>query len=395
MGVYVIGTGHTKFGKLKDKDLYQLIVDAGKEALEDSGIEAKEIGAIFVANYDAGGFNNQGHLGPIALEIHPDLRFKPTTKLESACASGSAAILAAMNAIEAGKIDFALVIGVEKMTALDTPGVARVLATGSHWPTEGSKGMTFPGLFAEYAKGYKAHYGFSDEELRVMLAKVSAKNHKNALENPLAQLPLDITYQDILNTPDEKNPIIAEPLRLYDCSLISDGAAALVLTNRENAEKFKDKLVEITAMECATDYLPMSKRPNYEFVAGKVAVKKAYEKAGITVDDVDFAEVHDCFTIAEILAYETLGITKDGEGYKALDEGIVYKDGKLPVNLSGGLKAKGHPVGATGVSMGVIATRQLLGNAIGHQLDNPEIGVTFNIGGSAASNYVGVYKRVK
>ena len=395
MSVYVIGTGHTKFGKLKGKDLYQLIVEAGKEALEDSGVEAKDIGAIFVANYDAGGFNNQGHLGPIALEIHPDLRFKPTTKLESACASGSAAILAAMNAIEAGKVNFALVIGVEKMTALDTPGVARVLATGSHWPSEGSKGMTFPGLFAEYAKGYKSHYGFSNEELRVMLAKVSAKNHRNALENPLAQLPLDITYQDILNTPDEKNPIIAEPLRLYDCSLISDGAAALVLTNRENAEKCKDKLVEISAMESATDYLPLSKRPNYEFTAGKVAVKKAYEKASITVDDIDFAEVHDCFTIAEILAYETLGITKDGEGYKALDEGIVYKDGKLPVNLSGGLKAKGHPVGATGVSMGVIATRQLLGNALGHQLKNPEIGITFNIGGSAASNYVGVYKRVK
>ena len=395
MGIYVIGTGHTKFGKLKDKTLYDLIVDAGKEALEDSGIEPKGIGAIFVANYDAGGFNNQGHLGPIALEIHPDLRFKPTTKLESACASGSAAILAAMNAIEAGKVDFALVVGVEKMTALDTPGVAKVLATGSHWPTEGSKGMTFPGLFAEYAKGYRSHYGFSDKELRVMLAKVSAKNHKNALDNPLAQLPLDITYQDILNTPDEKNPVIAEPLRLYDCSLISDGAAALVLTNRENAEKLKDKLVEITAMGCATDYLPMSKRPNYEFEAGKVAVKKAYEKAGITVEDIDFAEVHDCFTIAEILAYETLGITKDGEGYKALDDGIVYKDGKLPVNLSGGLKAKGHPVGATGVSMGVIATRQLSGNAIGYQLNNPKIGVTFNIGGSAASNYVGVYKRVK
>ena len=395
MGIYVIGTGHTKFGRLKDKDLYDLIVDAGKEALEDSGVEPKDIGAIFVANYDAGGFNNQGHLGPIALEIHPDLRFKPTTKLESACASGSAAILAAMNAIEAKKVDFALVIGVEKMTSLDTSGVAKVLATGSHWPSEGSKGMTFPGLFAEYAKGYKAHYGFSDEKLRVMLAKVSAKNHKNALENPLAQLPLDITYEDILNTHDEKNPIIADPLRLYDCSLISDGAAALVLTNRENAEKLKDKMVEITAMECATDYLPLSKRPNYEFAAGKVAIKKAYEKARITVDDLDFAEVHDCFTIAEILAYEALGITKDGEGYKALEEGVVYKDGKLPVNLSGGLKAKGHPVGATGVSMGVIATRQLLGNAIGHQLDNPEIGITFNIGGSAASNYVGVYKRVK
>ncbi|BBB32602.1 acetyl-CoA C-acetyltransferase [Thermotomaculum hydrothermale] len=395
MSVVVIGTGHTKFGKLKEKTLYDLIVDAGKEAIEDSRIEPKDIGAIFVASYDSGGFNNQGHLGPIALEIHPDLRFKPTTRLESACASGSAAILMAMNAIEAGMVDYALVIGVEKMTSLPTSGVTKVLATGSHWPTEGEKGMTFPGLFAEYAKGYMAHHGYSLDELRVSLAKISAKNHKNALENPLAQLPLDITYEDILNTPDEKNPIIAEPLRLYDCSLISDGAAAMVIARKDKAEKIKENLIEIAAMECATDYLPMSKRPNYEFTAGKVAVKKAYEKAGITVDDLDFAEVHDCFTIAELLAYEALGITKDGEGYKALEEGIVYKDGKLPVNLSGGLKAKGHPVGATGVSMGVIATRQLLGNAIGHQLKDPKIGITFNIGGSAASNYVGIYKRVK
>ncbi len=394
MGVCVIGTGHTKFGRL-EKNLYELIVEAGKEALNDSGIESKEIGAIFIANYDAGGFNNQGHLGPIALEIHPDLRFKPTTKLESACASGSAAILAAMNAIEAGKIKFALVIGVEKMTSLSTSGVAKVLATGSHWPSEGSKGMTFPGLFAEYAKGYKSHYNFSDDELRIMLAKVSAKNHKNALENPFAQLPLDITYEDILNIPDEKNPVIAYPLRLYDCSLISDGAAALILADEDRAKSIRENLVEIVAMESATDYLPLSKRSNYEFTAGKIAVGKAYEKAGISVDDLNFAEVHDCFTIAEILAYETLGITKDGEGYKALDEGIVYKDGKLPVNLSGGLKAKGHPVGATGVSMGVIAVRQLLGSALGHQLESPEIGITFNIGGSAASNYVGIYKRIR
>ena len=394
MTVCVIGTGHTKFGKL-EKTIYDLIVEAGKEAIEDSGIEPEKIGAIFVANYDAGGFNNQGHLGPIALDIHSDLRFKRAIKVEAACASGSAAIKEAMNAIEAGEIEFALVIGAEKMTSLPTKGVAKVLATGSYWPEEGAKGMTFPGLFAEYAKGYKKHYGFSDEELRVMLAKVSAKNHKNALKNPLAQLPLDITYEDILNTPDEKNPIIAEPLRLYDCSLISDGGAALVLTSKKNAEALKDKIVEISTMVGVSDYLPLSKRKNYEFTAGKIAVKKAYENAGITVEDLDFAEVHDCFTIAEILAYETLGITEDGKGYTALDDGIVYSDGKIPVNLSGGLKAKGHPVGATGVSMGVIATRQLLGNALGHQLENPEIGITFNIGGSAASNFVGIYRRIK
>ncbi len=394
MSVCIIGTGHTKFGKL-EKSLYQLLIDAGKEALRESGISAKEVSTVFVANYDAGGFNNQGHLGPLALEIDPDLRFARTIRIEAACASGSAAIKEAINSIESGETEFALVIGVEKMTALPTKGVAKVLATGSYWPTEGSKGMTFPGLFAEFAKGYKAHYKFSDTELRTMLAKVSAKNHKNALENPLAQLPLDITFEDILNTPDEKNPVIAEPLRLYDCSLISDGAAALVLTKKETALKLKDKAVEISAMEGVCDYLELAKRPNYEFTAGKIAVKKAYQSAGITIDDIDFAEVHDCFTIAEILAYETLGITKDGEGYKALEDGTVYKDGKIPVNLSGGLKAKGHPVGATGVSMAVVAERQLTGRALGYQLQNPEIGVTFNIGGSAATNFVGVFKRIK
>ncbi len=394
MSVYVIGTGHTKFGKLP-KSLYELIVEAGKEALEDSHIKPSQIGCVFIANYDAGGFNNQGHLGPIALDIDPDLRFKPTMRIESACASGSAAISAAIAAIESKQIDFAMVIGVEKMTALPTKGVTEVLAKASYWPSEGAQGMTFPGLFAEYAKGYQAHYGFSDDQRKLMFAKVSAKNHTNALLNPLAQLPLDISFEDILNMPDEKNPIVADPLRLYDCSLITDGAACVVLTNYDNAKAIKDELVEIAALEGASDYLSMSKRSNYEFTAGKVAIQKVYEKAKVNLEDLDFAEVHDCFTIAEILAYEALGITKDGEGYKALEEGIVYKDGKLPVNLSGGLKAKGHPVGATGVSMAVIATRQLTGKALGYQLKSPEIGLTFNIGGSAASNFAGIFKRIR
>ncbi|MGB9839739.1 thiolase domain-containing protein [Thermovenabulum sp.] len=394
MGVMIIGTAHTKFGRLNES-LYDLIITAGREALEDAGIEAKHIGGIFVGNYSGGGFNNQEHLAPWAIEINSELRFKPCTRIENACASGSAALEAAKNAIEAGEIDFALVVGVEKMTTLDTKGATKVLAMASYWPEEGAKGMTFPGLFAQFARGYKEKYKITDEKFRESLAKVSAKNHTNGKYNPLAQMGKELSYCDILNLPDEKNPIIAEPLRLYDCSLVSDGAAAVVLSREEFAKDLKDELVEISALSHTTDYLPLSKRYNWEFTAGKKAVMQAYEKARITVEDVDFAEVHDCFTIAEILAYEALGFAKDGEGYKLLDEGLVYPDGKWPVNVSGGLKAKGHPVGATGVSMAVLAARQLLGKAIGIQLKDCEIGVTFNIGGSAVSNYVLVLKRVK
>lgn len=394
MSVSIIGTYHSKVGKLEES-IYDLLVKAGKAALEDAEIEPGEIGGIWIGNYSGGGFNNQEHLAPYALNIHPDLRFKPATRVENACASGSAAIEAAKNAIEAGEIEFALVIGVEKMTTLDTKGFTKVLAMASYWPDEGAKGMTFPGLFAEYAKGYRERYGFSDEQLRTMLAKVSAKNHTNALANPLAQMPLKITYEEILSMPDEKNPMIAPPLRLYDCSLVSDGAAALVLTSTEKAKTLKDEVVEISALSHTTDYLAISKRANWEFTAGKKAIQKAYEIAGITVNDLDFAEVHDCFTIAEILAYEAMGLAADGEGWKLLDDGTVYVDGKLPVNASGGLKAKGHPVGATGASMAVLATRQLLNKAIGHQIKDAEIGLTFNIGGSAASNYAMVFKRIK
>jgi acetyl-CoA C-acetyltransferase len=395
VSISIIGTYHSKVGRLDD-NIYDMLTKAGKGAIEDSGIEAKDIGGIWIGNYSGGGFNNQEHLAPYTMNIDPDLRFIPATRVENACASGSAAIDCAKNAIEAGKIDYALVIGIEKMTTLDTKGVMKTLAMASYWPEEGAKGMTFPGLFAEYAKGYKKRYGFSDEELRVMFAKVAAKNHSNAVFNPLAHMPWACTYEDILNkTEDNKNPIIADPLRLFDCSLVSDGAAAVVLTNTERAKLLKDEVVEISALAQTTDYLAISKRSNSELVAGKKAIEKAYKMAGITINDLDFAEVHDCFTIAEILAYEAIGLAGDGEGWKLLDDGTVEAGGKLPVNLSGGLKAKGHPVGATGVSMAVLATRQLLNNAIGKQAKDPEIGLTFNIGGSAASNYALVFKRLK
>ncbi len=394
MSVNIIGTYHSKFGNLKS-DIYGLVIEAGKKAIKDAGIEAKDIDGIWVGNYSGGGFNNQEHIAPYTLNIDSDLRFTPATRVENACASGSAAIEAAVNAIEAREIDIALVIGVEKMKTLDTQGVTKVLAMGSYWPEEGKKGVTFPGLYAKFAAGYQERYKITDEELRIMLAKVSAKAHTNGAANPLAQMGKKITYEEILNLPDEKNPIIAAPLRLYDCSLVSDGAAALILASEEKANSIKDELVEIVSIAHTSDYLSMSKRSNSEFVAGKKAIKKAFEIAGITLSDLDFAEVHDCFTIAEILAYEALGLAPDGKGWQLLDEGVVELGGEMPVNVSGGLKAKGHPVGATGVSMAVLATRQLLNNAIGNQVEGAGTGLTFNIGGSAASNYALIFKRRK
>lgn len=394
MAVNVIGTFHSKIGRL-DEYVYELLVQAGRGALEDAGVAAGDIDGIWIGNFSGGGFNSQEHLAPCAVDIDPALRFKPAVRVENACASGSAAIAAAKNAIEAGEAELALVIGVEKMTSLDTKGVTKVLAMASYWPEEGELGMTFPGLFAEYAKGYMEKYNVSAEELRVILAKVAAKNHRNAVANPLAQMPWECTFQDILDRPDQKNPMVAEPLRLFDCSLVSDGAAALVLASDKKAKELGLAQVELSALVHTTDYLALSKRSNSEFTAGKRAIQKAYELADITVDDLDFAEVHDCFTIAEVLAYEAIGLVPDGEGPRAIDEGLVEVGGKLPINASGGLKAKGHPVGATGVSMAVLAVRQLQGKAIGHQIEGAKVGLTYNIGGSAASNYALIFKRTK
>ncbi|MFW6266305.1 MAG: thiolase domain-containing protein [Halanaerobiales bacterium] len=392
MSVSIIGTAHTEFGRL-DKSVYALMEEVGKGALDNSPVSAEDIGGVWIGNFSGGGFNNQEHLGPYAVNIDEKLRFTPVTRVENACASGSAAIRDAKNALEAGEVDYALVLGVEKMTSLDTKGVTKVLAMASYWPDEGAEGMTFPGLFAEFAKGYREKYNYDLNELREIFAKIAAKNHRNALENPLAQMPWDCTYEDILDMPEDKNPMIAEPLRLYDCSLITDGAAAIVLTRTDDAKRVADNFVEIAALTHTTDYLSIKKRSNYEFTAGKKAVEKAYKKAGISVEDLDFAEVHDCFTIAELLAYETLGLAEDGRGGDLLGSGVVEAGGSTPVNVSGGLKAKGHPVGATGVSMAVLAARQLMGNAIGHQIKGAKTGITFNIGGSAASNYALVFKK--
>jgi len=397
MNVSIIGTFNTKFGKLEDKKIYDLIIEAGKGAIEDSGLEPRDIDAIYLGNFSSGGFNNQEHLAPVAIEIHPDLRFKPATKVEDACASSSAALYEGVYSIMAGRYKNVLVIGAEKMTELRTKDMMRVLGMASYWTEEGGKGESFPGLFAKFADGYRDHYGYSDDEVRKWMAMSAAKAYKNAKHNPLAHMPSDLTWQDILNLPPDKNVQIGGLVRLHDCSLVSDGAAAVVITSTDRAKSMKDKVVEFAGIGHATDYLSVAKKDNYRLTGGKVAIKKALDEAGLTIDDINVAEVHDCFTITEILILEAMGLAKDGEGWRLLEDedSMIYPGGKLPVNLSGGLKAKGHPVGATGVSMHVLIARQLMGEAIGIQRENAETGLTFNIGGTGASNLASVLRRVK
>jgi acetyl-CoA C-acetyltransferase len=342
--------------------------------------------------------------------VAPEIfRFLPTTRTEGACASSSVALYNALYAIESGRFRRVLVIGVEKMSLLNTKGVTHALACSSHWPTEGSKGMTFPGLFAEYAKGYKSHYRLSDEILRRMLAHVSALCYRNGLQNPLAHFgkgsPPDryglTTAEAILKLPDEgkgSNPMIEPPLRLHDCSLITDGAAAVIISPTADACSISRRAVEIAGIGMATERIAENVRPNmHELMAGKVSISRSFAEAGISIGNVDFAEVHDCFTINQVLSVEALGLSKEGEGGYDFIEGKYTQDDACPVNLSGGLKAKGHPVGATGISMHVLAYKQIVGEPIGvaPKKGIPEIGVVFNVGGSAVTNCTTTLRRIR
>ena len=390
----IIGAYNTEFGAFVKKDkatglitdtrtYYDLLVEAGRGAIADAGLEAKDIDAIFVGSCSPGSFINQEHVAPLAAEIDPALRFKPMTRCECACASGSVALYSALYAVEAGRAKHALVIGVEKMNLLPTPQMTHVLACSSHWPTEGSRGKSFPMLFAEYAKGYQAHYKIPTEELEKMLWTAGALCYKNGAENPLAHVkngPTSVEEIMKLNELDArgkcKNMMIAAPLRLHDCSLVTDGAAAVVVTLTANVGNRK-RAVEIAGIGHSVERLPENVRPNmHELMAGKDAVAKAYKEADITAADIDLAEVHDCFTINQIMSSEALGLSADGRGgYDYLD-GRFTRDDKVAVNLSGGLKSKGHPVGATGVSMHALLYKQLIGEPIGVKAKKADIGVS-------------------
>ena len=410
--VSIIGAHNTQFGAFVKKDkatglmtdtktYYDLLVEAGRGAIADAGLEARDVDAVFVGSCSPGSFINQEHVAPIAAEIDPALRFKPMTRCECACASSSVAFYDALYAVEAKRAKNVLVIGVEKMNLLPTPQMTHVLACSSHWPSEGSKGQSFPMLFAEYAKGYQAHYKIPNEELEKMLWTAGALCYKNGAENPLAHVkngPASVEEIMKLNELDAKgkckNMMIAAPLRLHDCSLVTDGAAAVVITLTSNVSN-KQRAVEIAGIGHSVERLPENVRPNmYDLMAGKDAVAKSFKEAGITAADVDLAEVHDCFTINQILSTEALGFSKDGRGGYDYLEGRFTRDDKVAINLSGGLKSKGHPVGATGTSMHALIYKQLIGEAIGVKAKKADIGVTFNVGGSAVTNCVTVLKKL-
>jgi acetyl-CoA C-acetyltransferase len=415
--VSIIGAYNTQFGNFVKKNketgevtdlksIYDLMLEAGRGAISDAGIDPKDIDGVWVGSCAPGIFANQEHLAAFAPEIAPDaLRFKPTYRCEDACSSGSVAVYSALYALESGRAKVALVLGVEKMNLLDTKGVTHALATCSYWPEEGAKGYTFPGLFAEYAKGYAAQYGFDRPMLAEMLATVSALNYRNGIDNPLAHFGRGgvadrlglMTAEAILALPDEKNPMIAEPLRLHDCSLVTDGAAAIVLVRDDLSLAKSEKAVKVAGLAHVNERLPISVRPNmYELMAGKRAVQQAFAEAGITIADVDLAEVHDCFTINQLLSTEALGLSADGRaGYDYMEGRFTRDDGHCAINLSGGLKAKGHPVGATGVSMHALVYKQLVGQPIGAvpAKKQPTVGVTFNVGGSSVTNCVTVLRK--
>ncbi|KUF09667.1 acetyl-CoA acetyltransferase [Pseudoponticoccus marisrubri] len=385
MDARIVGWGHTPFGAHKDTDFETLVQRAAREALDHAGLGPGDVDAVWLGHFN-NGLVPDAFAASMVLGLDEAMRFTPATRVENACASGSAAIYAARDAIAAGRARRVLVVGAEKMTARDTQGVTEALAGASYQAEEA--GVSFPQIFARFAQAYFQSFGDQSEAL----ARIAAKNHAAALHNPLAHLRKDLGFE-ACNTVSDRNPMIAAPLRMTDCSLVSDGAAALVMVAEDMAADFP-RAVGFRAAVQMNDLLPMSRRNLTELTAARHCFDAAFRQAGITVDDLDLAEVHDCFTIAELMICEAMGLAETGQGARLLAEGATARGGRLPVNLSGGLKAKGHPVGATGVSMHVMAARQVTGTAEAMQVDGAELAAVFNMGGSGVANYCSVLEAV-
>ena len=389
MKVCITGWSHTKFGKLDYPDAETLIAEVASEAIEEAELEPADIDAIYLGAYNNGFCRQDFQSSLVSLAI-PELRFTPATRIENACATGSAAIHSGLNAIRAGQARHVLVVGVEKMTALATQKVSEILLTACYVKEEADVEGGFAGVFAKVANNYFQKYGDKSDSL----ARIAAKNHTNGVNNPYAQIRKDLGFA-FCNTVSEKNPIVAGPLRRTDCSLISDGAAAIVLSSSEALSNTQGPIITFRAAEQVNDFLPMSRRSTTEFAGAHQVWNDALCAADVTLDDLSFVETHDCFTIAELLEYEAMGLAKPGEGHRVIDDGITTMEGKLPVNPSGGLKAKGHPIGATGVSMHVLAAMQLSGTADQMQVPDALLAGIFNMGGLAVANYVSILERTK
>ena len=380
--VLLTGWGHSKFGKLPDETLESLIVSVATEAIGNAGIDPGQVDEIYLGQFNSG-LVPLGFASSLALQVSDELAGTPATRVENACASGSAAFQQGVKSLLAGTARTVLVIGAEKMTHAPADVVGAALL-GADYELAGHPSSTgFAGLFADVARHYEKRYGPVGD----VLGSIAAKNHRNGVRNPYAHLRRDLG-EDFCRTVSDQNPVVADPLRRTDCSPVSDGAAALVLSSAPTGGAAQP--VRLVGFGHANDFLPAAKRDPLEFAGTVTAWQRALDMAGVRLDDLDLAEVHDCFTIAELVIYEAMGLTPRGQGRLALEEGWVHPGGRLPVNLSGGLKAKGHPVGATGVSQHVLAAKQLSGTAGDLQLPGARRAAVHNMGGLAVANYVSI-----
>jgi acetyl-CoA C-acetyltransferase len=376
------------FGRHEAETVESMIVRVARDALAHAGIEAADVDEIVLGHFNAG-FSPQDFTASLVLQADDALRFKRATRVENACATGSAAVHFAHRAVRSGDARIVLVVGAEKMTATAGPDIGRNLLKASYLPEDGDTPAGFAGVFGKIADLYFQRYGDQSDAL----AAIAAKNHKNGVGNPLAQMRKDLGFE-FCRTESDKNPFVAGPLKRTDCSLVSDGAAALVIADTKTAMRFP-RAVAFRGIGHAQDFLPMSKRDIIAYEGCTEAWRRAHADAGTTLADLSLVETHDCFTIAELIEYEAMGLAKPGEGAKVALSGEVAMGGRLPINPSGGLKAKGHPIGATGVSMHVLSAMQLTGEAGDIQVPGASLAGIFNMGGAAVANYVSILERIK
>ncbi|MCD1296087.1 acetyl-CoA acetyltransferase [Methanocella sp. CWC-04] len=385
--VAIIGVGCTNFGEMWDRSFRDIVVEAGVQAIEDANLSGEEIEAMYVGNMSAGQFINQEHVGSLIADfsgLASGLHI-PATRVEAACASGGLALRNAVMAVASGYHDIVVAAGVEKMTDVETGVTVDALASAADREWEGFMGATFPALYAMVARLHMHRYGTTRDQL----AQVAVKNHHNAMGNPRAQFRNEITLDTVKNS-----TMVADPFTLFDCSPITDGAASVIVAPAEMAKEYTDCPVYVIGTGQATDTISLHNRVDLcTFGASVAAGKRAYEMAGVTPQDIDLVEVHDCFTIAEILAIEDLGFFKKGQGGPATLAGETAIGGKIPVNTSGGLKACGHPVGATGIKQAVECVEQLRGQAGKRQVDGAEIAMTHNVGGTGGTAVCHIFSK--
>jgi acetyl-CoA C-acetyltransferase len=389
MTACIVGWAHTPFGKLDGEDIESLITSVTAGAIADAGIDPSDIDEIVLGHFGSG-LIRETTLASLPMQASDALRFKPATRVENACATGSAAIHQAIKSVESGSARIVLVVGAEKMTAIPGREVGPILLSANYLREEDGIENGAAGMFAMMTNDYFSRHGDQSDAL----ARIAAKNHKNGVGNPLAHFRKDLGFE-FCRTESDKNPVIAGPLKRSDCSAVSDGAAAVIITDIDTAMAMK-KAIAFRATAHVNDLKPMSKRDFGLLEGCEVAWKQAFARSGgLTLNDLSFVETHDCFTIAELVEYEAMGLTERGRGAVAINEGWTEKDGKLPVNPSGGLKAKGHPIGATGVSMHVMSSLQLMGEARDMQIPNAEFAGIFNMGGASVAHYVSILQRLR